>query len=150
MRRYLTPSRAPPATMAVPARHPAPFRHTPTVRATICVPTYNERENIEPMIRAIGEMLRDGDRILVIDDASPDGTGEIADRLAAELPYVDVLHREAKEGLGPAYIAGFRRLFEGDTELVIEIDCDFSHDPKDIPRLIAATEAGPDLVLGSR
>jgi dolichol-phosphate mannosyltransferase len=122
----------------------------PPLRATICLPTYNERDNLEPMLRALGEVLRDGDRVLVIDDASPDGTGEFADRLAAELGFVDVLHRTRKEGLGPAYIAGFRHVLAGDAELVLEMDCDFSHDPADVPRLIAAAEAGADLVLGSR
>ena len=88
--------------------------------------------------------------MLVIDDGSPDGTGELADRLAAELPFVDVLHRAQKEGLGPAYIAGFRRALADGAELVLEMDCDFSHDPADVPRLIAAAEDGADLVLGSR
>src|SRR5205807_6312138 len=113
-------------------------------------PTYNERENLEPMIRALGEVRRSGDRVLVIDDGSPDGTGEIAERLAGELDYVDVLHRERKEGLGPAYLAGFRRALADGAELVLEMDCDFSHDPNDVPRLIAAAEGGADLVLGSR
>src|SRR3954447_8700339 len=101
------------------------------MRATVCLPTYNERENLEPMLRALAGVLRDGDRVLVIDDASPDGTGELADRLAAELAFVDVLHREKKEGLGPAYLAGFARALAGGAELVLEMDCDFSHDPKD-------------------
>ena len=121
-----------------------------TVRATICLPTYNERENLEAMIRALSEVVRPGDRVLVIDDASLDGTGEIADRLAAELGFVDVLHRARKEGLGPAYLAGFREALAGGAELVLEMDCDFSHNPADVPRLIAAAEAGADLVLGSR
>jgi dolichol-phosphate mannosyltransferase len=116
-------------------------------RAVVCLPTYNERENIEPMLRALGDR---GVRVLVIDDASPDGTGEIADRLAAELDYVDVLHRPAKEGLGPAYLAGFDRALTDGAELVLEMDCDFSHDPDDVPRLIAAVEGGADLALGSR
>jgi dolichol-phosphate mannosyltransferase len=120
------------------------------VRATICLPTYNERENLEPMIRALAEVLREGDRVLVIDDASPDGTGEIADGLAAELGFVDVLHRAQKEGLGPAYLAGFRQALTTDAELVLEMDCDFSHDPAEVPHLIAAAENGADLVLGSR
>jgi dolichol-phosphate mannosyltransferase len=119
------------------------------VRATVCLPTYNERDNVEPMLRALGEVLGPDDRVLVIDDGSPDGTGELADRLAAELPYVDVLHRERKEGLGRAYIAGFRVALERGAELVLEMDCDFSHDPQDVPRLIAAA-ADADLVLGSR
>jgi dolichol-phosphate mannosyltransferase len=117
------------------------------VQATVCLPTYNERENVEPMVRALGEL---GVRVLVIDDSSPDGTGEIADRLAAELEYVDVLHRERKEGLGPAYLAGFRRALADGAELVLEMDCDFSHNPADVPRLIAGAEEGADLVLGSR
>lgn len=120
------------------------------MKAVVCLPTYDERENLEPMVRALGRVLPDGGRVLVVDDASPDGTGELADRLAAELDWVDVLHRERKEGLGRAYVAGFRRVLEGDAELVLEIDCDFSHDPADVPRLIAAVEAGADLALGSR
>jgi dolichol-phosphate mannosyltransferase len=120
------------------------------MRATVCLPTYNERENLEPMVRALGAVFRDGDRVLVIDDASPDGTGELADRLASELPFVDVLHRPRKEGLGPAYLAGFRRALADGAELVLEMDCDFSHDPGAVPLLIAAAEDGADLVLGSR
>ena len=120
------------------------------MRATVCLPTYNERENLEPMIEALEAVLRDGDRVLVIDDGSPDGTGEIADRLAAEHGFVDVLHRPSKEGLGRAYVDGFRHVLETDAELVLEMDCDFSHDPKDVPRLIARAEDGADLVLGSR
>ena len=115
--------------------------------ATICLPTYNERANIEPMIRALAPL---GARVLVIDDNSPDGTGEIADRLAEELDFVSVLHRERKEGLGPAYVAGFRRALADGAELVLEMDCDFSHNPQDVPRLIAACEDGADLALGSR
>jgi len=88
--------------------------------------------------------------VLVIDDGSPDGTGEIADRLARELAYVSVLHRTQKEGIGRAYIAGFQRVLQGEAELVLEMDCDFSHDPADVPRLIAACEEGADLALGSR
>jgi dolichol-phosphate mannosyltransferase len=115
--------------------------------ATICLPTYNERANIEPMLRALQPL---GVRVLVVDDNSPDGTGEIADRLAAELDFVSVLHRDRKEGLGPAYLAGFRRALADGAELILEMDCDFSHDPKDVPRLIAACEQGADLALGSR
>ena len=119
-------------------------------RAVLCLPTYNERENIEAMIDALGDVLdTDRDRVLVIDDGSPDGTGEIADRLAAERPWVSVLHRETKEGIGPAYIAGFRRALSDGAELVLEMDCDFSHNPADVPKLIAATSEA-DLVLGSR
>jgi dolichol-phosphate mannosyltransferase len=119
-------------------------------RAVLCLPTYNERENLEAMIRALGGVLdTTRDRVLVIDDGSPDGTGEIADRLAAELGWVSVLHRKTKEGIGPAYIAGFRQALAEGAELVLEMDCDFSHDPADVPRLIAAT-AEADLALGSR
>jgi dolichol-phosphate mannosyltransferase len=116
------------------------------VRAIVCLPTYNERENLEPMVRALVER---GVRVLVIDDSSPDGTGKIADRLAAELDAVDVLHRPRKEGLGPAYIAGFKRALADGAERIMEMDCDFSHDPDDVPRLIDAT-VGADLALGSR
>jgi len=118
-------------------------------RATVCLPTYDERENLEPMVRALGEVLGADDRVLVIDDSSPDGTGEIADRLAAELDWVDVLHRPRKEGLGRAYLDGFRRALADGAELVLELDCDFSHDPADVPRLLEASE-NAELVLGSR
>jgi len=119
-------------------------------RAVLCLPTYNERENLEAMIDALGEVLdTERDRVLVIDDGSPDGTGEIADRLAAERAWVSVLHRTTKEGIGPAYIAGFRRALSDGAELVLEMDCDFSHNPVDVPRLIAAAN-NADLVLGSR
>ena len=120
------------------------------MRVTVCLPTYNERENLEPMVQALSEVLPGHElRILVIDDGSPDGTGELADRLAERHEFVDVLHRPRKEGLGPAYQAGFRRVLSGDAELVLEMDCDFSHDPADVPRLVAAA-ADADLVLGSR
>jgi len=117
------------------------------MRVTICLPTYNEAENLERMIRALEPV---GARVLVIDDSSPDGTGDIAERLAGELDWVGVLHRERKEGLGPAYLAGFRRALAEGAELVVEMDCDFSHDPADVPRLLSAAEDGADLVLGSR
>ena len=119
------------------------------MRACVCIPTYNERENLEAMLRALADVLGADDRVLVIDDNSPDGTGEIADRLAKELGFVDVLHRERKEGLGAAYIAGFRLALEHGAKLVLEMDCDFSHDPADVARLIEACEDA-DLVLGSR
>ena len=118
--------------------------------AVVCLPTYNERDNLEPMVRALAEVLPEGGRVLVIDDNSPDGTGEIADRLAAELPWLDVLHRPEKQGLGRAYVAGFHRALAEGADLVLEMDCDFSHDPEDVPRLIAAVEEGADLALGSR
>src|SRR3954470_4130180 len=116
-------------------------------RAVICLPTYNERENLERMIEALEPLDVD---VLVIDDNSPDGTGDIADRLAAERPWLSVLHRERKEGLGRAYVAGFREVLRGDADYILEMDCDFSHDPSDVPRLLAACAAGADLALGSR
>jgi dolichol-phosphate mannosyltransferase len=116
------------------------------VRPLVCLPTYNERENLERMVRALGEH---GVSVLVIDDSSPDGTGELADRLAQELDHVDVLHRPRKEGLGPAYLAGFRHALAGGAELILEMDCDFSHDPADVPRLLAAVEEA-DVAVGSR
>jgi dolichol-phosphate mannosyltransferase len=123
------------------------------VRLVVCLPTYEERENLEPIVRALGDVFRrtglDDSRVVVIDDASPDGTGLIADQLAQELEWVDVIHRGRKEGLGPAYVAGFRHALAGGAELVVEMDADFSHDSKDIPRLVDAA-AHADLVLGSR
>jgi dolichol-phosphate mannosyltransferase len=120
-------------------------------RAVVCVPTNDERDNLAPLVRALGEVLDlTRDRVLVIDDSSPDGTGEIADRLAQELPWLDVLHRPRKEGIGRAYLAGFDRALETGAELVLEMDCDFSHDPADVPRLIATCEDGADVALGSR
>ena len=114
--------------------------------ATVCLPTYNERENVERMVRALHAL---GVSVLVIDDNSPDGTGKIADGLARELDAVTVLHRPYKEGLGPAYLAGFRRAVADGAELILEMDCDFSHDPADVPRVLAAADDA-DLVLGSR
>lgn len=118
----------------------------------ICLPTYNELENLERMIRALGEERARHDldmTVLVIDDSSPDGTGEVADRLAEELGWVRVLHRTTKDGLGRAYLAGFQVALDGGADLIMEMDCDFSHDPTDVHRLVAAT-ADADLVIGSR
>jgi dolichol-phosphate mannosyltransferase len=121
------------------------------LRAVVCLPTFNERENLEPMVRRLGSVLdADRDVVLVVDDGSPDGTGELADALAAELSWVRVLHRSRKEGLGRAYLAAFDEALALGAELVCEIDCDFSHDPAVLPELIAACEAGADLALGSR
>lgn len=115
--------------------------------AVVCLPTYNERENLPRVIDALEPF---GVRVLVIDDNSPDGTGELADRLAAERGWVSVLHRPRKEGLGPAYLAGFREVLQGDAEYVLEMDADLSHDPADVPRLIDACAGGADVALGSR
>jgi dolichol-phosphate mannosyltransferase len=117
-------------------------------RAVVCLPTYNERENLEPILEAILAAAPEVD-VLVIDDRSPDGTGDLADAFAAREPRVKVLHRAGKEGLGKAYLAGFAWALERGYGLVLEMDADFSHDPKYLPAMLArAREA--DLVLGSR
>jgi dolichol-phosphate mannosyltransferase len=118
----------------------------------LVIPTYNEAENLEPFVRQVLPELASaaGDhRVLIVDDSSPDGTGEIADRLAAELDSVEVLHRAEKDGLGRAYAAGFERALAGGAELVMQMDADFSHDPEAVPSLIAAARDA-DVVLGSR
>jgi len=120
--------------------------------AWLILPTYNEAVNIEPLVNAVLPELAEASpehRILIVDDNSPDGTGRIADRLATELDAVEVLHRPQKQGLGVAYLAGFRRALEGGADLILEMDSDFSHSPADVPRLIEAA-ADADLVLGSR
>ena len=115
----------------------------------LVLPTYNEAENVELFLTAVLEQLGAEDRVLVVDDNSPDGTGRLADEFALHESRVEVLHRPAKEGLRRAYMAGFRRALDAGAEYVMEMDSDFSHDPNDIPRLIAAT-ADADVVLGSR
>jgi len=117
--------------------------------AWLVLPTYNEAGNVEAFVEAVGDKLPASARILIVDDNSPDGTGEIADRLAERLPAVSVLHRPRKEGLGPAYVAGFRRALAEGAGYVVEMDSDFSHDPAYLPRLL---EAGgrADLAIGSR
>jgi dolichol-phosphate mannosyltransferase len=120
--------------------------------AWLILPTYDEAENVEAIVRAALEQLATTGRahtVLVVDDGSPDGTGEIADRLAEEHGAVRVLHRASKQGLGRAYLAGFDLALAEGAELVLEMDADFSHDPADLPRLIAAADDA-DLVLGSR
>jgi dolichol-phosphate mannosyltransferase len=115
----------------------------------VVLPTYNEAGNIERLVGAVRERLPDTGHVLIVDDSSPDGTGRIADGLAAEHEDVEVLHREVKEGLGPAYIVGFRRALDAGAELVIEMDADFSHDPAHLPLLLRAAKKA-DLVIGSR
>jgi dolichol-phosphate mannosyltransferase len=119
----------------------------------VVIPTYNEAANVEGIVRAtVAELERlvpDAHHVLIVDDNSPDGTGQIADRLAESIPAVDVLHRAAKTGLGHAYLAGFERALRGDAELVIEMDADFSHDPRYLEPLLTAARKS-DLVLGSR
>lgn len=119
----------------------------PAPRALLCLPTYDEAENIRPITAAILEAAPV--EILVIDDNSPDGTGQIADEIAAADPRVHVLHRKGKEGLGKAYLAGFRWALERDYDLVLEMDADFSHHPRYLPAMLAAADRA-DLVLGSR
>jgi dolichol-phosphate mannosyltransferase len=122
--------------------------------AWLILPTYDERENLERIVRAVLPVLErsrcDGHRILVVDDSSPDGTGEIADRLALEFDELEVLHRPAPQGLGPAYLAGFAHALAQGAELVLEMDSDFSHDPDAVESLIAAVADGADVALGSR
>lgn len=118
--------------------------------AWLILPTYNEAENVDAIVRAARSQLRDGDTILIVDDNSPDGTGKLADGLATELQGVRVLHRPGKQGLGRAYLAGFSEALANGADYVLEMDADFSHDPADLPRLIEAAEQGADLVLGSR
>ena len=115
----------------------------------LILPTYNEAENIEALVGAVRDKLPASRRILIVDDSSPDGTGRIADRLAASDEDVEVLHRPRKEGLGPAYLAGFRRALAGGADLILEMDSDFSHDPVYLPRLLDAAR-NADLVIGSR
>ena len=122
---------------------------TRTTGPWVILPTYNEAENLERMAGAVLEQLPAGGRILIVDDNSPDGTGEIADRLADSTEPISVLHRERKEGLGPAYLAGFHVALDGGAERIIEMDADFSHDPAYLPTLIDATETA-DLAIGSR
>jgi dolichol-phosphate mannosyltransferase len=120
----------------------------------LILPTYNEAANVGPIVRAagavLGEAAPEGFRILVVDDGSPDGTGELADALAAEHEWVRVLHRTEKGGIGPAYLAGFAHALEQGAGYVMEMDSDFSHDPADLARLLSAARGEADLVLGSR
>jgi dolichol-phosphate mannosyltransferase len=120
----------------------------------LILPTYDEAENIEAIVRAADAVLAgaapEGHRILVVDDGSPDGTGRIADRLAAELEAVEVLHRTERAGLGPAYLAGFAHALDRGASHVLEMDSDFSHDPADLARLLDAARGEADLALGSR
>jgi dolichol-phosphate mannosyltransferase len=120
----------------------------------LILPTYNEAENLDAIVAAAGSVLAtaspEGFRVLVVDDGSPDGTGRMADRLAAEKDWVQVLHRTEKNGIGPAYLAGFRHALDRGAGYLMEMDSDFSHDPADLARLLAAVHGGADLALGSR
>jgi dolichol-phosphate mannosyltransferase len=121
--------------------------------AWLVLPTYNEAENLEPLVEEVMPVLAEaspgGHRLLVVDDGSPDGTGRVADALAARETAVEVLHRPGREGLGSAYLAGFRRALEAGAGHILQMDADFSHDPSDVARLLSASDRA-DLVLGSR
>ena len=122
------------------------------MRLTICLPTYNERENLRPMVQALAKVVEEHEleaTVLVVDDNSPDGTGKLADELAGDSQLVRALHRPRKVGLGPAYLDAFRSALEDGAELVLTMDCDFSHEPADVPRLVEAAKQS-DLVIGSR
>jgi dolichol-phosphate mannosyltransferase len=120
----------------------------------LILPTYNEAENVEAIVAAAGAVLAQaapaGFRVLVVDDGSPDGTGRLADELAGKHEWLEVLHRTEKNGIGPAYLAGFRHALQGGAGYVMEMDSDFSHDPADLARLLGAVHGGADLALGSR
>jgi dolichol-phosphate mannosyltransferase len=120
----------------------------------LILPTYNEAENVDAIVAASGDVLAraapNGFRVLIVDDGSPDGTGQLADRLAAKHSWVQVLHRAEKNGIGPAYLAGFRHALDQGAAYLLEMDSDFSHDPADLARLLQAVYGGADLALGSR
>ena len=116
-------------------------------QVTVVVPTYNERPNIADIAQAV---TAHGYRLTIVDDDSPDGTGDIADQLSAESPLVSVIHRPYKEGLGPAYAEAFTARIQDGASVLIEMDADFSHDPADLPRLVGAIDRGADLAIGSR
>ncbi len=139
-----TPPAGPEPAGTVPA---AGIPETGT-RVLVIIPTYNERENLDPLVRQI--LARPAYRVMVVDDASPDGTGLLADRLAQEFPgRVEVLHRTGRRGLGRSYVEGMRRALATDADLICQMDADFSHDPKYLPDLVAAADRF-DLVIGSR
>lgn len=114
------------------------------------IPTYNERENLPPLIARIAALRIPECAALIVDDASPDGTGAVADTLAREHPWVRVLHRARKDGLGAAYVAGFRKALKDDADIIVQMDADGSHDPAEIPAMLRAIADGADVVVGSR
>src|SRR5881396_2065305 len=126
----------------------APRATQPIDPVLVVIPTYNERDNLAPILKRLHEALPDV-HALVVDDGSPDGTGELADKLAADDPRIQVMHRAEKAGLGAAYVAGFRWALDAGYDVLVEMDADGSHAPEQLPRLLAAL-AHADLVLGSR
>jgi dolichol-phosphate mannosyltransferase len=132
---------------AIDGTHVREDRYATPYRCLVILPTFNEAGNVVDMVAAIGRNLEAD--ILVVDDNSPDGTGDLADDLAATQPHVHVLHRTEKQGLGPAYLAGFRWGLDRGFERLLEMDCDFSHDPKALPSLVRGCDSA-DLALGSR
>ncbi|MBE3134562.1 MAG: polyprenol monophosphomannose synthase [Acidobacteria bacterium] len=141
--------------MTTPPAGPAPAGTVPAAgspatgaRVLVIIPTYNERENLDPLVRQI--LARPAYRVMVVDDASPDGTGLLADRLAHEFPgRIEVMHRTGRRGLGRSYVEGMRHALATDADLICQMDADFSHDPKYLPDLVAAADRY-DLVIGSR
>jgi len=120
-------------------------------KTMVVLPTYNEQENLPKMVEALFALPVNDLSILIVDDNSPDGTGQLADQLAADNPtWISVLHRQQKSGLGPAYVAGFKQAIRQGADYIIQMDADFSHQPKYIPEMIAKLESGFDLVIGSR
>jgi len=119
------------------------------MRVAVLVPTYEEAGNVEPLLRALREQVPDA-TLMVIDDASPDGTADIAERVGEEIGGVDVFRRPTKDGLGNAYREGFGRALAGGHDVLVTLDADFSHDPEVVPEMVAAVERGADLVIGSR
>ncbi|HEU4699756.1 MAG TPA: polyprenol monophosphomannose synthase [Gemmatimonadales bacterium] len=144
-----TPVTLPPVGEGVMQPRELPLSQPTPARVLVVLPTYNERKNLSLIVPAI---LAQDPRIeiLVVDDSSPDGTGQLADEMAAAEPRVHVLHRAVKEGLGRAYLAGFAWALRQRYDLVFEMDADFSHDPKFLPDFLRAIESGADLVVGSR
>ena len=125
------------------------------MKTIVVIPTYDERDNVKKMADAVLQRQTSNPEtqtfeLLFVDDNSPDGTGDVIEEMMKTEPRIHCLHREKKEGLGRAYVAGFQKAIELGADLVIQMDCDFSHDPKDVPRLIEAMEGGADLVIGSR
>ena len=119
------------------------------MKVTVIIPTYNEIENIDALMRAVRESMPDAD-LLVVDDNSPDGTGKLAEETAADLGRAKVMHRPGKEGLGTAYREAFRHVLSGDSDVIVTMDADFSHDPKTIPSFLRAIDNGAEIVVGSR